>query len=188
MPCTAKKTVSLMVEAGNDYVIALKANQKKLYEHIQAQQQQGRASECYCQHECSRDRQTQWRVCVFEDVGEFADLWAGLKRLVSVERSGRRGGQPYHQLSYYISSLQVSAEVFAQGIRGHWGIENRLHWVKDVVFGEDASRIRRGQAAANFSVVRSIVINLLRRGGYASVTQAWRWLANDLTLLCRLIE
>ncbi|MBW4672297.1 MAG: transposase [Cyanomargarita calcarea GSE-NOS-MK-12-04C] len=71
---------------------------------------------------------------------------------MKVERIGTRAGKAYHQVAYYISSLVSSATDFAQGIRGHWGIENSLHWVKDVIFDVreaalkelDHSRIRMG--------------------------------------------
>ena len=58
----------------------------------------------------------------------------GITSLIKVERSVTRGDKNYHHLAYYISSLSVSAEMFASKIRGHWLIENQLHWVKDVIF------------------------------------------------------
>ncbi len=105
-----------------------------------------------------------------------------------MERKGTREGKPYHQLSYYISSLPVSATQFAAVIRGHWGIENRLHWVKDVVLAEDKSLIRQGQACANFSIIRTIAINILRHQGYASVTKAQRLIAHDLDRIFFLLQ
>jgi len=63
---------------------------------------------------------------------------------------------------YYISSAELTAEVAAQAVRGHWGIENRLHWVLDVVFGEDQARLRTGHGAKNMAVVRHFAINLVR--------------------------
>jgi hypothetical protein len=63
--------------------------------------------------------------------------WSKITSLIKVERSGTRGKKDYKHLAYYISSLSVSAEIFASKIRGHWLIENQLHWVKDVFFKED---------------------------------------------------
>jgi len=63
---------------------------------------------------------------------------------------------------YYISSAPLSAEAAAQAVRGHWGIENSLHWVLDVVFGEDQARVRKGHGAKNMAVVRHFAINLVR--------------------------
>ena len=63
---------------------------------------------------------------------------------------------------YYISSADLTAETAAQAVRGHWGIENRLHWVLDVVFREDQARLRTGHGAKNMAVVRHFAINLVR--------------------------
>ena len=64
---------------------------------------------------------------------------------------------------YYISSADLTAEAAANAVRGHWGIENRLHWVLDVVFDEDQSRLRTGHGARNMAVVRHFAINLVRQ-------------------------
>lgn len=125
---------------------------------------------------------------MFEDISGISSDWIGLKRLIKVERTGTRAGLPYHHIAYYISSLSLTAGEFGRGIRDHWGIENRLHWVKDVVFFEDRSRIRSGDAAANFSMIRTMAINLLRRHGYTSLTNAMRLLAHDLEQIFFLIE
>lgn len=93
-----------------------------------------------------------------------------------------------HQTNYYISSLSTSAFEFAQGIRSHWRIENCLHWVKDVIFGEDAAPFRNYNAATNWSIIRNIVINLARISGYDSLTKAERFLAHDIDKLISLLE
>ena len=63
---------------------------------------------------------------------------------------------------YYISSAALSAETAAHAVRGHWGIENRLHWVLDVVFADDQSRLRKGHGAKNMAIIRHFAINLIR--------------------------
>jgi len=68
---------------------------------------------------------------------------------------------------YYLSGLPGDAARIAAAVRGHWGIENRLHWVRDMAFDEDRCRVRTGQAAENFVVLRHIALNLLRREGTA---------------------
>lgn len=183
----SKKTVELIIASGNDYVIAVKANQPKLYKQIQTVTEQTTPSSIDDSFERSRDRKTHRAISVFEDLSGISSEWIGLQRLIKVERLGTRAGLPYHQVAYYISSLTLTAREFAQGIRSHWGIENRLHWVKDVVLQEDGSRIRQAYAPANLSIIRSIVINLFRRNGYASLTSAMRLMAHDLDAIFLLV-
>jgi len=93
------------------------------------------------------------------------DDWADLNTIACVQR-GREmsGGKVSVERSYYISSIeQPDAVRTAQAIRGHWGIENQLHWHLDVSFGEDACRIRKDNAAENFSRLRRIALNQLQR-------------------------
>ena len=127
-------------------MIAVKANQKRLYEQIQLTTEQTTPQSVDITIERRSDRITTRTVSVFDDLTDISSEWVGLARLVKVERLGTRASKPYHQIAYYISSLSLNAAQFAQGIRGHWGIENRLHWVKDVVLEEDSSRIRLGNA------------------------------------------
>ncbi len=75
-------------------------------------------------------------------------------------------GKEYESKAYYISSASTSAAQWQSLIRGHWGIENRLHWPKDAVFGEDDYRIEDGPALVIWSVIRTIVINILRLNGF----------------------
>lgn len=120
-----------------------------------------------------------WTVSVFDTLAGFAQEWAGLASLISVERQGTRSGKPFAERQYYISSATLPAEAFHQIIRGHWGIENRLHWVKDVVFGEDHAPHAHCFAAANWSIVRNLFVNLARSLGYTSMATAKRQLANQ---------
>ncbi|NEP28305.1 MAG: ISAs1 family transposase [Moorea sp. SIO3I6] len=183
----SKKTVKLIVESGNDYVIAAKGNQKNLYKQIKLNTQKTQPISVDISREKRSDRLTTRTVSVFDDLRGISDEWIGLACLVKVERIGTRAGKPYQQLAYYISSKCLDAAQFAQGIRGHWGIENRLHWVKDVVLDEDSSRIQFGNAPANLSMIRSLVIAILRYHGYSSITTALRSIAHDLEKILLLI-
>ncbi len=131
---------------------------------------------------------TQRRVSVYDNLEGISVEWVGVKCLIKVERTGTRLGKPYHQVAYYISSLSATAAEIAVGIRQHWGIENGLHWVKDVVLQEDNSQIKDGVAAANLSVTRSIAMNILRQNGYGSLTVARRLIGNDLQQIFLLLQ
>ncbi len=105
-----------------------------------------------------------------------------------MERIGIRQGKPYQQTNYYISSLLTSAGKFAHKIRSHWGIENRLHWIKDVIAGVDAAPFSNYNAATNWSIIRNLAINIARMFGYDSLTKAERFLAHDINKLFSLLE
>jgi predicted transposase YbfD/YdcC len=81
---------------------------------------------------------------------------------VQATRTHVKNGKVETETRYYLSSLVASAEQFERLVRRHWSIENRLHWVLDVVMGEDQSRKRAGHAAANYAVIRKFALNLLR--------------------------
>jgi predicted transposase YbfD/YdcC len=93
---------------------------------------------------------------------EKAD-WPGLESLGMCEASRETNGQVSQEKRYYLSSLSVDAERLAEAIRGHWSIENSLHWILDVVFREDDSRVRVGHAAENFGLLRRMAVNLLQQ-------------------------
>lgn len=84
---------------------------------------------------------------------------------------------------FYISSVATDATGFSQLVRHHWQIENRLHWVKDVVFDKDTAPLCAGHAPENFAIIRTLAINLFRLHGFASMTQALRQLAHDVRRL-----
>lgn len=132
------------------------------------------------QTEQTRSRLTHRRVSVLEKITGIDSGWVGVQSLIRVERSGMRGQQPFTETVFYISSLRLDAASFAERIRHHWQIENRLHWPKDAVLKEDESPLCDGHAAANFTIVRSMVINLFRHHGFASITKALRHLSHDV--------
>ncbi len=80
-----------------------------------------------------------------------------------VEAETERGGKVARERRYDLASAKLAATTFARAVRGHWGIENRLHWVLDIAFREDESRVRHGYADQNFAVLRRLALNLLRQ-------------------------
>jgi hypothetical protein len=122
--------------------------------------------------ERSHGRRVHRRVSVYDQLGDWPQHWPGLRRWLCVERWGYRDGKPFAQTHYYITDLVLSAEAFLDGIQGHWSIENRLHWPKDVVLNEDRAPQRSGQSPANYSTIRNFFITAARRVGIDSIAAA----------------
>jgi len=175
--------VQLIVNSGNDYLVGIKGNQPKLLSYAQTLAQRLLPNTIDIQIERTRGRVVQRTVKVYQLIDGIDPSWEKAQSLIVVERQGIRDRQSFETLSYYLSSLKTSALNFAQAIRGHRDIENGLHWVKDVVFGEDTAPIRTYNAATNWSVIRTFVINLLRARGYRSLTKALRFVCHDLDKL-----
>ena len=95
----------------------------------------------------------------------FADRakWEKLTSVGVVESVRELNGQVTVERRYFLSSLPCAVNRFAEAVRGHWGVENPLHWVLDVCFGEDQSRARTGYAAENLATLRRLALNVLRR-------------------------
>jgi len=89
--------------------------------------------------------------------------WKGLTSVVMVKRERHLWNQTTTEVCFYITSLAVDATVLARAIRSHWGIENSLHWVLDVTFGEDHNRLRTGHTPENVGLLRRLSLNLLKR-------------------------
>ncbi len=91
------------------------------------------------------------------------DEWENIRSLVMILSERRIGEQTTIQARYFISSLEPKASQVLAAVRSHWGVENQLHWILDVVFDEDHSRIRKDHAPQNFAVIRQIALNLLKQ-------------------------
>ena len=123
---------------------------------------------CFLEQDNSHGRKISRKIEVFKVRNNERQGFENLRRVIKVERRGSRGDKTYEETAYYISSLTESAQVFAKIIRGHWKIENQLHWVKDVIFEEDKSEISDFQAASNWSILTTIGLNLFRGLGFLS--------------------
>lgn len=168
-----KEIASQIIEQGADYVLSLKGNQGNLHQDVQQLFDWASKTnfkdiehEAYETIEKGHGRIEKRRYYLLGDVEHLVDAhqWAGLKRVGMIESERRIAGKPTTlEKRYYLISLDGGVERFAQASRGHWGIENRLHWSLDVVFHEDDSRIRTGHAPENMSLMRKIALNLLSK-------------------------
>ena len=150
-----------------DYVLAVKENQPSLLADIKDSFRMLTADSVDEQIDCGHGRVERRHCSVLADLSllDHAAEWAGLRSLVRVqaERYHKATGKTERETRYYISSLKPDATKLNAAIRQHWGIENKLHWVLDVAFGEDLSRKRAGHAAENFSLLNRIALNLLKQ-------------------------
>lgn len=150
-----------------DYILAVKENQQRLLEDIKDSFHMLAADAVAEEIDCGHGR-VERRVCsVLGDLSllDKSSEWVGLRSLVRIqaERFHKATGKTERETRYYIASLPPDAAHLNQLVRQHWGIENKLHWVLDVAFGEDLSRKRAGHAAENFSVLNRIALNLLKQ-------------------------
>ena len=167
-----KEIAEQVVKQGGDYVLTVKENQPKLYEEIgrleqAALEQDYTGASSHCAEEQGHGRQ-ELRACwVLTDLEELAERakWPGLQSVIVVVRDRTVGEQNSCEKHYYISSRKLSAKRFLEVIRGHWGIENSLHWVLDVAVDEDQSRVRKDHGPENVALVRRLALSMLKAEG-----------------------
>lgn len=150
-----------------DYVLAVKGNQKSLEEIIQLKLGPGRptAPRSTLQTcEKNHGRTDQRTYVAMAAPSAISRNWPDARSIVRVCRETKNGeGKKTKEVRYFISSLPPNVERLASLIRGHWGIENRLHWSLDVTFNEDQSRIRQGHAAENAALLRRLALSILKQ-------------------------
>ena len=157
---------------GGEYVLALKDNQPLLRQAVadrfQAVIDHGPPAAGYDRHE-DTDKghgREETRTCeVLRGVTGLPGQanWPGLCTIAVVCRLCRAGGKETAEVRYFISSLDAGAKAMLALVRGHWGVENELHWVLDVAFREDANKTRAGHAGENLGWLRRVALSLLKR-------------------------
>jgi len=167
MGCQTEIAKKIREKKGN-YILAVKDNQKTLHQDIREYfegLEQGMIRELpedvwKTEEERKHGRVEQREVRTVTDIEwlEGKGAWKDLKTIIQY-RSWRNGIMTDR---YYISNADMSALEFYQCIRGHWSIENRLHWSLDMVFGEDACRVSKGHAPENLNILRKVALSLLR--------------------------
>jgi predicted transposase YbfD/YdcC len=162
-----KSIASQIVEQQADCVLAVKDNQPHLLTDIKDSFRMLAADSVFNEIDCGHGRVERRTCSVLGDLSllDAPAEWASLQGLVRIEaeRYHKATGASQREIRYYITSLKPDAERLNTAIRQHWGIENKLHWVLDVGFGEDLSRKRAGHAAQNYSILTRIALNLLKQ-------------------------
>ena len=162
-------------------MLALKANQGTLHEAVRVLFAAGQADGLVSiRHDIQRSieknhgRLELRQVWAVDDPAVMAYLdphgaWPNLRSVAMVVTERRVDADIAREVRYYLSSLPGTAATIGAAVRGHWGIENRLHWVLDIAFREDESRVRHGHASQNLAVLRRLALNLLRQESTAKI-------------------
>lgn len=172
---TQTKIAKTIIDQGGDYILNVKENQGHLYEDIHdlfeddwkfdfKDAPYDYAKTVNKDHGRIEIRQC-WTISDPEYLSNVRELtrWDGIQSLVMILSERRMGEEVEIQDRYYISSLESNAEKILKAKRSYWGIENRLHWVLDIAFNEDHSRVRKDNAPQNFAVLRHMALNLLKQ-------------------------
>jgi predicted transposase YbfD/YdcC len=168
-------TAQTIIDRGADYVLALKTNQPTAYGAVETffaeavrEEWRGLAHQSLATDDADHGRLERRRYWTSTDADLLAyltteDGWTKLSSVGMVERTRTLADKTTRETSYYLASLDGEIATFARAVRGHWGIENGQHWVLDIAFREDDSRVRVGHGAENLAVLRRVALNLLRQ-------------------------
>ncbi|WP_020476524.1 ISAs1 family transposase [Zavarzinella formosa] len=168
-----KDIAAAIVDGGGDYVLAVKGNQEHLHEDVMAATapvlggEVAPAADEYAKTEETSRGRTETRICYVItrlDRIRHQSLWKSLASLGVIITERMVNDQLEMEIRYFISSRVMSAHEFLQAVRDHWLVENQLHWVLDVVFGEDGHQLRKGHGPENFGLIRKLVHALIKSG------------------------
>jgi predicted transposase YbfD/YdcC len=174
MGCQKKIVNKIVVDKKADYVIALKGNQGNLHDDVRLFFEEavkdnfnGISFDFYETVDGDHGRIETRKYYIVSDINwlQGKENWKNLETIGMVISERDIGDNVSIEARYYICSISDDAKLFAKAVREHWGIENKVHWVLDIAFREDESRMRKGHSAGNFSVVRHIALNMLRHEG-----------------------
>ena len=162
----------IAVDGKADYVFGLKGNQKNMHDEFlelfdKCQRQHPNRFATFGTVEKNGGRYER-RKCIQTDYVEWfpeIDEWKGLRSVIMVEEDRQTKDGVSHERRLYASSLPLDAERALRCVRGHWGVENGLHWTLDVIFGEDDCRSRAENAAENLAIFRHLVVGVLKQKG-----------------------
>ncbi len=183
-----------VVGGGGDYLLIVKSNQKRLYEDIELCFDRPVVGETYgyAETEDSHGERREYRRLWATDTLKTYLEWPGHGQVMKVESWRSIKGKTTRQVRYAITSLgtHTPADRLLQLVRGHWRIENGLHYVRDVTMGEDGSQVRTGSAPQMMAALRNVALNILRLSGATNIAAAIRnvaWQPNGALRLLGLL-
>ena len=182
-----KKTVKLIIESGNDYFITVKKNQPKLHQDIHKTVAKGYPEKSYSWKQKGHGHPSQCRIKVWTASKDMQQQWTGLSSYACITRTTTRKGKTSQTNTYYIISGNHSAYKLSTVAKEHRKIENKLHWVKDVIYNEDNCLSKDANQAANLSTLRSISFNLLVKQGFKSITEGIAQMGENIHKLWNII-
>lgn len=178
----------MIVDSGNDYIGALKGNQSGLLSAVKRQFQPEQMVQQITKGHGRIEKRTVSISQTLDSIPEFP----GLATLIRVESERQVLKASMIEVSqetrYYIASLTDTALALAERIRGYWGVENKVHYVRDVTQGEDASRIRTIPLVQIWALARNLALNLYRSNGFENMAQAQRRSGFNLNTLKHLFR
>ena len=175
---TQRKIAQKIIEKQADYVLALKGNQTIMHEEVASFLNDAKERgfrdvphDSYSTIEKDHGRIEKREYWITSDIDWFADKgkWSGLKSFGMVVSHRTVGEETSVETRFFISSLPAEAQVFAEAVRGHWAIENQLHWVLDVVFRNDDSRIRKDHGPENYAILQHLALSLCKQEKTAKI-------------------
>ncbi|MBE9170742.1 ISAs1 family transposase [Pleurocapsales cyanobacterium LEGE 06147] len=170
MPSIHKKTIQTIIDGGNHDLAAVNGNQSLLYQTIK---QKFIVQETFEEVNKGHGRREKRQVSISQTSLNLSN-WPGLTTIIKGESERKTKHQTEYSTRYYISDLNETAFQFYQRIRGYWGVENKVHYVRDVTQGEDKSRIRTTPLPQLLALARNLAINLYRDAGFKNMAQAQR--------------
>jgi predicted transposase YbfD/YdcC len=176
-----KEIAKQIVDEGGDYVLALKGNQQSIHDATRTAFEEvleepsnfpGRQHRTRETNHGRVEDRTYYQMKVPHDLS-CASEWKGLKTIGMVISINEREGKTVHEVRCYLSSLPLGVKRFAEAVRKHWSVENQLHWVLDVTFNEDDSRISKNHGAENMAILRRMAVSIFKqyKGDKKSVRQ-----------------
>jgi predicted transposase YbfD/YdcC len=166
-----KEIADDVVTGGGDYLLAVKGNQEHLHEDVQQSMApliagpcEPGTETCAQTEEVNRGRKEKRTCYISTDLSRIRDqsLWKGLQAIGVIISEREVNGKQEVETRYFISSRVLSASTLLQGVRNHWKVENQLHWVLDVVFGEDGHQLRVGHGPRNFTTLRKLAHAMIK--------------------------
>lgn len=182
-------------QAHAHYLFVIKANQPELLQEVALLFDAPPPGERFAQVVSRRTRRDRCEVRTLTVCGALADYlkdlgWVGARQVLRLQSAVTTKGQTTHMVRYFVTSLGPRAAPYRllRLVREHWHIENRLHYVRDVTLGEDASQIRSGAAPQVLAALRNAILGLLRQHGWTNIAEALRHFAWSPGAALRLLD